>query len=112
MSDFEFIPSEKQTKDSNIYKFMQKHNIDSLEELSIKAKTDLSWFWEAVREDTGIVWDKPYKSVYNFEKEIRWTKWFVGGKTNIYKSSVEKLAVSNPKKILIILSVKMVLNQV
>ena len=99
MSDFEFIPSEKQTKDSNIYKFMQKHNIDSLEELSIKSKNELSWFWEAVSEDVGIVWDKPYKTVYNFEKEIQWTKWFVGGKTNIYKSSVEKLAVSNPKKI-------------
>lgn len=78
---------------------MQKHNIDSLEELSIKSKNELSWFWEAVSEDVGIVWDKPYKSVYNFEKEIQWTKWFVGGKTNIYKSSVEKLAESNSKKI-------------
>ena len=99
LSDFEFIPSEKQTKDSNIYRFMQKHDIESLDELSIKAKKDLSWFWEAVCKDVGIVWDKPYKTVYDYEKEIQWTKWFVGGKTNIYKSSVEKLAASNPKKI-------------
>ena len=77
---------------------MQKYQIESLEELSIRAKKDLSWFWEAVSDDVGIVWDKPYKAVYDFEKGIQWTRWFVGGKTNVYKSSVEKLAESNPKK--------------
>ena len=78
---------------------MQKHKIGSLEELSIKAKKDQSWFWKAVSEDVGIVWDKPYQKVFDSEKGIPWTSWFVGGKTNIYKSSVEKLAGSNPKKI-------------
>ena len=99
LSGFEFIPSEKQTRDSNIYRFMQKHKIDSLQALSTKAKKDLSWFWEAVSEDVGIVWDKPYKTVYDSQKGIPWTRWFVDGKTNIYKSSVEKIAGSNPKKI-------------
>ena len=99
MSDFEFIPSEKQTKDSNIYRFMEKHEIDSLEELSIKAKQDPSWFWRAVSEDVGIVWDKPYQKVFDSGKGIPWTRWFIGGKTNIYKSSVEKFTGSNPKKI-------------
>ena len=98
MPDFEFIPSKKQTEDSNIYRFMQKHDIGSLEELSVKAKNDLSWFWKAVDEDIGIVWDKPYHKVFDSEKGIQWTRWFVEGKTNIYKSSVEKFAKSNPEK--------------
>ena len=78
---------------------MQKHDIDSLEELSIKAVKDLAWFWKAVDKDVGIIWDKPYCKVFDSEKGIQWTKWFVGGKTNIYKSSVEKWIKSNPKKI-------------
>ena len=41
LSNFEFILSEKQIKESNIYKFMEKHNISSLEELSKKSKDDL-----------------------------------------------------------------------
>jgi acetyl-CoA synthetase len=71
LSDFEFIPTEKQIQESNIYQFMEKHNISSLEELSDK---DVS-------------------------KGIEWSKWFVGGKTNIYTSSVEKFTKKTPEKI-------------
>ena len=42
LSDFEFIPTEKQIQESNIFQFMQKHNISSLEELSQKAKDNSS----------------------------------------------------------------------
>ena len=99
MSDFEFIPNEKQIQESNIFQFMQKHNISSLEELSQKAKDDLEWFWKSVDKDIGIVWDAPYTETLDISRGIAWSKWFVGGKTNIYKSSVEKFAKSSPKKI-------------
>lgn len=98
MSDFEFIPTEKQIQESNIYKFMQKHGISSLDELSQKSKDDLEWFWKSVDEDIGIVWDKPYEKILDDSKGIAWSKWFVGGKTNIYKSSVEKFVKYFPQK--------------
>lgn len=78
---------------------MKKHNVTSLEELSIKAKEDLEWFWQSVDQDIGIVWDLPYTKILDSSNGIAWSKWFVDGKTNIYKSSVEKFAKSNPKKI-------------
>ena len=54
MSDFEFIPTEKQLTESNIFKFMQKLNISSLDELSKKAKDDPEWFWRAVEKDVEL----------------------------------------------------------
>ncbi|BDQ30950.1 AMP-binding protein [Nitrosopumilus zosterae] len=78
---------------------MKKHNIDSLEDLSHKAKNNLEWYWESVDKDIGIVWDKPYTKTLDMSKGIAWSKWFVDGKTNIYTSSVEKFAKSNPEKI-------------
>jgi len=60
LSEFEFIPTEKQIQESNIFQFMNKHNISSLEELSQKAKDNLEWYWESVDDDIGIVWDAPY----------------------------------------------------
>ncbi|KAF6247544.1 AMP-dependent synthetase [Nitrosopumilus sp. b3] len=99
MSNFEFIPNEKQIKESNIFQFMNKHGVSTLEELSQKAKTDLEWFWESVDKDIGIVWDKPYTKTLDVSKGIAWSKWFIDGKTNIYKSSVEKFAKINPQKI-------------
>jgi len=99
LSDFEFIPSEKQIQESNIFQFMQKYDISSLEELSKKANDDLEWFWKSVDEDIGIIWDVPYTKTLDVSKGIAWSKWFVNGKTNIYKSSVEKFAKLNPQKI-------------
>ncbi|MDH3312761.1 MAG: AMP-binding protein [Nitrosopumilus sp.] len=99
MSNFEFIPSEKQIRESNIFRFMQKHGISSLQELSQKAKNDLEWFWDSVDHDIGIVWDKQYTKILDASKGIAWSKWFVNGKTNIYKSSVEKFTKQNPQKI-------------
>ena len=99
MSNFEFIPNEEQYQNSNIYKFMKKHNISSLEELSEKSKTNLEWFWESVEKDIGIVWDTPYTKTLDTSNGIPWTKWFVKGKTNLYKSSVEKFLKTIPEKI-------------
>ena len=98
MSDFEFIPTEKQIHETNIYQFMQKHNVSSLEKLSQKAKDNLEWFWKSVDEDLGIVWDYPYSKILDMSKGIAWSKWFVNGKTNIYKSSVEKFVKLSPQK--------------
>ena len=78
---------------------MKKHNIASLRELSNKSKNDLSWFWKSVDEDIGIVWDEEYSKVFDSSNGIQWTRWFVDGKTNIYKSSVEKFAKKSPQKI-------------
>jgi len=78
---------------------MKKHNISSLDELSIKSKNNLEWFWESVDQDIGIIWDEPYTKTLDMSNGIAWSKWFVNGKTNIYKSSVEKFAKQTPNKI-------------
>ena len=78
---------------------MQKHRIASIEELSQKAKDDLEWYWESVDKDIGIIWDEPYTKTLDMSKGIAWSKWFINGKTNIYKSSVEKFTNKNPQKI-------------
>ena len=77
---------------------MQRHDISSLEELSQKAKDNLEWFWESVDKDIGIIWDAPYTRTLDTSQGIAWAKWFVNGKTNIYKSSVEKFVKLYPQK--------------
>jgi acetyl-CoA synthetase len=99
LTDFAFIPTQEQIKKSNIHAFMEKHNIQTLQDLSIKAKQDLNWFWKAVDEDIGIVWSQKYNKVSDFSEGLAWPKWFVNGKTNIISSSVEKFAKLTPDKI-------------
>lgn len=72
---------------------MKKHDISTLQELSQRANQNLEWFWQEIDKEIGIIWDKPYTKILDTSKGIQWSKWFVDGKTNIYKSSVEKFVV-------------------
>tara|TARA_B110000444_G_scaffold133286_1_gene125207 strand:+ start:220 stop:420 length:201 start_codon:yes stop_codon:yes gene_type:complete len=60
---------------------MKKHDISSLDELCIKSKNNLEWFWESVDKDLGIVWDEAYTKTLDSSNGIAWSKWFVNGKT-------------------------------
>ena len=99
MSNFEFIPTLDQKENSNISRFMKSLDISTLDKLSSKANSDLEWFWKEVEQYLGIVWDKPYEKILDSSKGIEFSKWFTQGKTNIYKSSVEKFSKINPNKI-------------
>jgi acetyl-CoA synthetase len=99
LSDFEFIPTVDQKENSNISRFMKSHGISTLKQLSQRANDDLEWFWREVERYVGIVWDKPYQNVLDSSKGLSWSTWFVYGKTNIYKSTVEKFSKICPDKI-------------
>lgn len=98
MTDFEFIPTKEQTETSNIFQFMKKHGISSLGELHKKSIADTDWFWGAVDDDIGIVWDRKYSRVSDFAAGVAFPKWFVGGKTNVISSTVAKFAKKYPDK--------------
>ena len=78
---------------------MNKHKISSLNELIHRANQNLEWFWKEIDRDIGIVWDEPYKKILDTSNGIPWSTWFIGGKINIYNSSVEKFAKKDPNKI-------------
>ncbi|MEM3065090.1 MAG: AMP-binding protein [Candidatus Nitrosotenuis sp.] len=99
MSGFVFHPTREQTSNSNIYRFMQKHKLASLDELCRKSISDSNWFWDAVNDDIGIVWEKKYTVVSDFSNGKPWPKWFVDGKLNIINSTVTKFAKKTPNKI-------------
>jgi acetyl-CoA synthetase len=78
---------------------MQKHNIASLQELHKRSISDVNWYWNAVNDDIGIVWDKKYTIVSDFSQGYAWPKWFPDGKLNIINSTVSKFAKKTPQKI-------------
>ncbi len=78
---------------------MKKYNVSTLEELSEKANNNLEWFWKEVEKYIGIIWDKPYQKVLDISNGLPWSRWFIEGKTNIYKSSVEKFSKISPNKV-------------
>jgi acetyl-CoA synthetase len=99
LSRYTFIPTQKQTLESNIFQFMSKHNIQSLEELHKKSVANIDWYWDAVSDDIGIVWDKKYTVILDLTEGKAFPKWFVDGKINIINSTIDKFAKTMPDKI-------------
>jgi acetyl-CoA synthetase len=98
-NDYDFIPEKENFEKSNIYKFMSKFQIYNYRDFYNKSISEIEWFWEQVSQDIGIIWDKKYSKILDSSMGIPHSKWFIDGKTNIYKSSVEKFAKINPEKI-------------
>lgn len=78
---------------------MQKHNIKDLIQLYQNSIKDLDWYWNAVNDDIGIIWDKKYSKVSDFSRGIQWPEWFIDGKLNITNSGVKKFSIKTPNKI-------------
>lgn len=90
MDNIVWKPTEEYILNANITRFMKKHNIKDYKELIKKSTKNIEWFWDAVINDLDIKWYKPYNKVLDDSKGIQWTKWFVGGKTNIVYNCVDK----------------------
>lgn len=78
---------------------MKNNGIGSLEGLHKKSVSDPSWYWGAVDDDLGIVWSKKYHTICDLTDGKAFSKWFLGGRTNIIASTVEKFAERTPEKV-------------
>ncbi|MFN4219116.1 MAG: AMP-binding protein, partial [Candidatus Bipolaricaulia bacterium] len=99
---FAWTPTQKYIEQSNVWRFMQKHNIKDYAELVRRSIEDLEWFWDAVVTDLQIEFFEPYKKVLDVSRGIPWAKWFVGGKINIAHNCVDKHAQARPDKLALI----------
>jgi len=69
---------------------MDRHSIATYEELVELSTTDIPWFWEAVFEDLGIEFYRPYTQVLDLSRGIQWPEWCVGGQLNIVHNCLDK----------------------
>lgn len=99
---FAWTPTREYIEQSNVWRFMQKHQIKDYQELIQRSTQEIEWFWDAIVKELQIEFFKPYERVLDVSAGIAWAKWFVGGKINIAHNCVEKHARSRPDKIALI----------
>ncbi|MBW1809520.1 MAG: AMP-binding protein [Deltaproteobacteria bacterium] len=94
MSEIIWEPSEEYTKNSNIKRFMDRHEIKHYDELIKRSTDEIEWFWPAMLEDCRVDWFKPWEKLMDSgsSKSFEWTKWFIGGKINIAYNSLVRHA--------------------
>ncbi len=90
MSEVVWRPYGDYLERSNIARFMRKHAIPDYEELVRRSTGELEWFWDAIMEDLDIRWYRPYGQVLDTSGGIEWSRWYLGGKTNIVLNCLDK----------------------
>jgi acetyl-CoA synthetase len=65
--------------------FANQHGIETTDwrQLINKSTADIEWFWNSFLDFADMQWSKPYQTLYDQSQGLPWTKWFIGGQTNI-----------------------------
>ena len=85
-------PSEEYLQRSRLRRFMERHDVASYPDLLARANADPAWFWDAVSDDLGLVWQRPYTQVMDTSRGVPWTTWYTGGQFNYVVTALDKHA--------------------
>lgn len=69
---------------------MNKYHIQTWQELIARSTQEIEWFWPAAMDFLGVEWMKTPDAVYDDTEGFPWTKWFIGGKTNITLNCLDR----------------------
>ena len=98
MSEFQFggefvwHPTPEIVAQSNLQRFIEKHELGSYDALMQRSTTDIAWFWDTVLGDLDIQFYKPYSRVVDLSEGKPWARWCVDGEMNIVHNMLDKYA--------------------
>ena len=83
-------PSKEQIENSKLTKFIQHCKLKDYDELEKKSFSDPGWLWDNVIKFSDLKFYKPYSKILDESKGTPWTKWCIGGKTNIVLNCIDR----------------------
>ncbi len=83
-------PSQAALENSNVSRLMRRAGATSYEELHAWSVADIGRFWDEVLQDLALSWYRPYEQTLDRSKGFPWTRWFVGGRTNIVLNCLDR----------------------
>lgn len=87
---FAWTPNDQLIADSRQSEFLRAEGLASFEELAAKAAADPGWLWDAVIRFSDIRFYRPYKQIMDASSGPAWTKWCLGGTTNLALNCLDK----------------------
>ena len=77
-------------KKSKLTQFLKHCNVSNYDNLEKKSFSDPGWLWDNVIKFSNLKFYKPYKKILDETKGPPWSKWCVGGTTNIVLNCVDR----------------------
>ena len=77
-------------KKSKLTQFLKYCNVSNYDDLEKKSFSDPGWLWDNVIKFSDLKFYKPYKKILDETKGAPWSKWCVGGTTNIVLNCIDR----------------------
>ncbi len=77
-------------KKSKLTQFLKYCNVSNYDDLEKKSFSDPGWLWDNVIKFSDLKFYNPYKKILDETKGPPWSKWCVGGTTNIVLNCVDR----------------------
>ena len=77
-------------KKSKLTQFLKHCNVSNYDDLEKKSFSDPGWLWDNVIKFSNLKFYRPYKKILDETKGPPWSKWCVGGTTNIVLNCVDR----------------------
>jgi acetyl-CoA synthetase len=90
IGDVIWEPSAEVVERSRLKRFMDRHGIETFDELLRRADADIEWFWDAAIKDVDVAFYRAYDKVVDLSQGARWARWWVGGRMNIVHSCLDR----------------------
>jgi acetyl-CoA synthetase len=90
IGDVIWEPSSEVIEKSRLKRFMDKHGIETFDELLKRADDDIAWFWDAAIKDIDVAFYRHYDKVVDLSKGKPWATWWIGARMNIVQSCLDR----------------------
>src|SRR6266480_4652568 len=90
IGDVIWEPSPEVIQRSRLKRFMDRHGIETFDELLRRADDDIEWFWDAVIKDLGVAFYRDYDKVVDLSQGKAWARWWIGARMNIIASCLDR----------------------
>ncbi|GGL62155.1 AMP-binding protein [Halocalculus aciditolerans] len=85
-------PSREFVESTNVWRFMQAHDIDDYDELIERTTGNLEWFWGELPHYLGLDFFEGYDAVRDDSDGPQFTDWYVGAELNVAHNTVDRYA--------------------
>ncbi|WP_266076211.1 AMP-binding protein [Haladaptatus caseinilyticus] len=85
-------PTEEFVESTNVWQFMQDHDIADYDELIEKTCGEVDWFWDELVDYLGIEFYEGYDAVRDDTEGPQFSDWYPGGKINIAHNTLDRHA--------------------
>lgn len=91
-------PTDDYVDNANVTRLARAHGIGSIDELRARSVADIGWYWDAVVQDLGLPFRRPYSDVVDTTAGIEHPDWFPGGALNIADACLGRWASEAPER--------------